>query len=129
MGKEWLMVLILALANAPAVQPDASKPVPPEVEPKLVSETKPVPPTSPVSTLPPANPSTLKQEPATPQPKCDTRPYRSLIGRTISDVLTMRLPPGTRIYRLGDPMTEPIPPGRLNIEINRATRVGRIYCS
>ncbi|MFY7761778.1 hypothetical protein [Aquidulcibacter sp.] len=122
MGKEWLMILMLAFANDPVAKTEPPKDAPPPV---AGSEAKAMPATSPSNT----HASVPKVAAPAAQPKCDTGPYRSLVGRTISDVLTMRLPPGTRIYRLGDPVNEPIPPGRLNIEINRGTRVGRIYCS
>ncbi len=121
MGKEWLMIFLLAFANDPIAKTEPPKAAPPPIS----SEGKASPPTN-SSSLNAVAPKTVAP-PA--QPKCDTGPYRSLVGRTISDVLTMRLPPGTRIYRLGDPVTQPVPPGRLNIEINRGTRVGRIYCS
>ncbi|GIU66002.1 I78 family peptidase inhibitor [Candidatus Phycosocius spiralis] len=62
-------------------------------------------------------------------PKCDARPYQYLVGRTISDVLTVKLPPGTRIYRVGDPLSSEVNPGKLTIELNRGTRVARVYCS
>lgn len=122
MGKEWLMIFLLAFANDPIAKTEPSKAAPPQVS---ISEAKALPATSPPNT----NAVAPKTSAPAAQPKCDTGPYRSLVGRTISDVLTMRLPPGTRIYRLGDPVTQPVPAGRLNIEINRGTRVGRIYCS
>lgn len=121
MGKEWLMLLMVVLANDPVAKTEPPKVSPPAA----VKEGKTTPPPNPSS---PPN-SAAKQAPPATQAKCDAGPYRSLIGRTISDVLTTRLPPGTRIYRVGDPVTEPVPPGRLSIEINRGTRVGRIYCS
>jgi hypothetical protein len=123
MGKEWLMIAMLALANEPASKVEA-----PQASPAIATSTA-KPANLPANSSADPNSPASKPSPPSPQPKCDSGPYRSLIGRTISDVLTMRLPPGTRIYRLGDPVTQPIPPGRLNIEINRGTRVGRIYCS
>lgn len=121
MGKEWLMLLILAVANDTVAQVE-----PPKAPPSVVTgEAKTTPPNSSSN----ANGIAPKAIPPIAQPKCEVAPYRSLVGRTISDVLTMKLPPGTRIYRIGDPVTTPVPPGRLNIEINRGTRVGRIYCS
>ncbi len=121
MGKEWLIILMLAIASEPSAKAEPPKSSPPPAAADVQA---------PPSISPP-NPNSVAPRPAPPavQAKCDTGPYRSLVGRTISDVLTTRLPPGTRIYRLGDPVTEPVPPGRLNIEINRGTRVGRIYCS
>ena len=61
--------------------------------------------------------------------RCDARPYQRLVGRTVSDLLTARVPPNTRIYRLDDPQTQPLQPGRLSVELNRSTRVRRVYCS
>lgn len=60
---------------------------------------------------------------------CDDRPFQYLVGRTISDLLTTRLPPNTRIYRVDDPQTQPVTKGRLSVELSRNTRVRRVYCS
>jgi hypothetical protein len=92
---------------------------PPKSEPTPASQAIP-------EAMKPANPPTPAAQTA---PKCDAQAYRSLVGRTISDILTMQLPQGTRIYRLGDPLTAAVNPGRLNIELNRGTRVARVYCS
>jgi hypothetical protein len=119
MGKEWLMILMLAFASDPIAKTE-----PPTTIPQAATPAASVAPNSPAV----ATSAALKSSPQV-QPKCDVGPFRSLVGRTISDVLTLKLPPGTRIYRLGDPVTQPVAPGRLNIEINRGTRVGRIYCS
>ena len=110
-------------AQSPASPPKADTPTtqtpPPKPEPAPTSLATP-------EATNPANPPT----PAAPTaPKCDAQAYRSLVGRTISDILTMQLPKGTRIYRLGDPLTAAVNPGRLNIELNRGTRVARVYCS
>lgn len=118
MGKEWLMIFLLAFASDPIAKTDAPPTTPPTTPAASVAPKAPVVATSAVQ----------KPSPQV-QPKCDVGPYKSLVGRTISDVLTLKLPPGTRIYRLGDPITQPVAPGQLNIEINRGTRVGRIYCS
>jgi hypothetical protein len=69
------------------------------------------------------------QSPVTPQARCDARPWQRLVGRTISDLLTISLPPNTRIYRLDDPPLASVVPGRLTVELNRSTRVRRVYCS
>ena len=121
MGKEWLVILMLAFASDPAQKGEPTNNSPPLVAAATSS-------TSPTT---PTNNSASTPKPSAPvvQAKCEVGPYKSLVGRTISDVLTLKLPPGTRIYRLGDPVTQPVPSGRLNIEINRGTRVGRIYCS
>lgn len=66
--------------------------------------------------------------PASPA-RCDAKPYQRLVGRTISDLLTARLPPNTRVYRIDDPQTGAIQQGRLSVELNRSTRVRRVYCS
>ena len=121
MGTKWLMIFLVAFASDPVPKAEPSKTISPVAAGKALATS-------------PATPSTadvlaLQASPPLAQPTCDTRPHKSLVGRTISDVLTIKLLPGTRIYRLGDPVTAPIPTGRLNIEINRATRVGRIYCS
>jgi len=119
MGKEWLVILMLAFASDPIAKTD-----PPPTTPQSATPAASVAPKAPIV----ATSAAQKSSPQV-QPKCDVRPYRSLVGRTISDVMTLKLPPGTRFYRLGDPVTQPVAPGRLNIEINRGTRVGRIYCS
>jgi hypothetical protein len=82
---------------------------------------------------PPSPPST-KASPqvnvAAPAPtRCDARPWQRLVGRTISDLLTVKLPEGTRIYRIDDPPGQAIASGRLSVELNRSTRVRRVYCS
>ena len=85
----------------------------------------------------PATPSTLTMPTAKAaesvivkaERRCDARPYQRLVGRTISDLLTARVPQGTRIYRLDDPQIQPVQAGRLSIELNRSTRVRRVYCS
>lgn len=83
--------------------------------------------TLPVTSVPTAKaPEVAQQKTSAP---CDARPFQQLVGRTVSDLLTARLPPRTRIYRLDDPITEAIQPGRLSVEINRSTRVRRVYCS
>ena len=119
MGKEWLMLLMLAFASDPITKTE-----PHSTTPQATTPAASVAPKAPNAATP-----AVQKSPPQVQPKCDVGPYRSLVGRTISDVLTLKLPPGTRIYRLGDPVTQPVAPGRLNIEINRGTRVGRIYCS
>ncbi len=61
--------------------------------------------------------------------RCDARPFQRLVGRTVSDLLTARVPPNTRIYRVDDPPSEAIQAGRLSVELSRNTRVRRVYCS
>lgn len=61
--------------------------------------------------------------------RCDARPYQRLVGRTVADLLTAKLPPNTRVYRLDDPVSAANPAGRLSVELNRSTRVRRVYCS
>lgn len=75
---------------------------------------------------PPANQVVVVGTPAT---KCEARPWQRLVGRTISDLLTISLPAGTRIYRVGDPPSNAVVPGQLSVEIARSTRVRRVYCS
>lgn len=62
--------------------------------------------------------------------KCNAKPYKYLIGRNISDVLSAKLPKNTRIYRIGDdPKIGEAGKNRLNIEISNRTIVRRVYCS
>ncbi|WP_395629995.1 hypothetical protein [Aquidulcibacter sp.] len=121
MGKEWLMIFLLAFANDPIAKTDPPRTTPPATANGSTETKTPTPAATGVDAA--------KAPPPQVKPKCDVGPFKSLVGRTIGDVMTLKLPPGTRIYRLGDPVTQPITPGRLNIEINRGTRVGRIYCS
>jgi hypothetical protein len=78
---------------------------------------------------PPPPPANQVVVVATPAPKCEARAWQALVGRTISDLLTITLPPGTRIYRVGDPPSQAVVPGQLSVEIARSTRVRRVYCS
>jgi hypothetical protein len=110
----------------------AQTPVPP---PKVDTQAMPVPPPKPepaptsLAMSEASKPASTPTPAAPTAPKCDAQAYRSLVGRTISDILTMQLPQGTRIYRIGDPLTAAVNPGKLNIELNRGTRVARVYCS
>jgi hypothetical protein len=81
-----------------------------------------------VSVTPPTQVATT-QAPPQPVARCDARPWQRLVGRTVSDLLTIKLPEGTRVYRLDDPPSQTITPGRLSVELNRSTRVRRVYCS
>jgi hypothetical protein len=101
MGANMILVT-LALAQATVVVPASVTSVPP---PPKVEAVAPV------------------------APMCNARPWQRLVGRTVSDLLTITLPPGSRIYRLDDPPTGAVERGRLSIEINRSTRVRRVYCS
>jgi hypothetical protein len=84
----------------------------------------------PLPSVPPApTPANQVVVTATPAPKCDARAWQRLVGRTISDLLTISLPAGTRIYRIGDPPSKAVVPGQLSVEIARSTRVRRVYCS
>jgi hypothetical protein len=105
-----VIIALFALAQANATAPAAAPSVPPKAMPASGAITPP-------------------QSPTTPQARCDARPWQRLVGRTISDLLTIRLPPNTRIYRLDDPPLATVVPGRLTVELNRSTRVRRVYCS
>jgi hypothetical protein len=76
-----------------------------------------------------AAPKAPSQEIIKTAQSCDARPFQHLVGRTVSDILTMRLPPQTRIYRVDDPPIEAVASGRLSVELSRNTRVRRVYCS
>ena len=73
--------------------------------------------------------SEVSQVTAALVPRCNARPYQRLVGRTVSDLLTIRLPANTRIYRLDDPPITANQAGRLTVELSRSTRVRRVYCS
>jgi hypothetical protein len=86
------------------------------------------------ASVPPPTPLTPPKTipaPVIPAPigRCDARAWQRLVGRTVSDLLTVKLPAGTRIYRLDDPPGQAIATGRLTVELNRSTRVRRVYCS
>ena len=62
--------------------------------------------------------------------KCDVKPYKYLVGRSITDVLSAKLPKNTRIYKIGDtPNFGESGKNRLNIELSNRTIVRRVYCS
>jgi hypothetical protein len=105
-----LIIVLFVLAQASVTAPPATPQVPPKAAPASGAITPP-------------------QSPTTPQARCDARPWQRLVGRTISDLLTIQLPPNTRIYRLDDPPLASVVPGRLTVELNRSTRVRRVYCS
>jgi hypothetical protein len=85
---------------------------------------------APNAPIPVAKPAeTIVVTPPPVAPRCDARPWQRLVGRTIGDLLTIPLPAGTRIYRLDDPPSKSVSTGRLSIEVNRSTRVRRVYCS
>jgi hypothetical protein len=123
-----LMVAVLCVSGPLYAQTPAP---PPKVETPAPAVPVPAPEPAPSSQTTPeaAKPASTRTPIPASVPKCDAQAYRSLVGRTISDILTMQLPQGTRIYRLGDPLTAAVNPGRLNIELNRGTRVARVYCS
>jgi hypothetical protein len=91
----------------------------------MLAQATTTPPAQPLPTVSKAPDAVVVQPPA----RCDARPYQRLVGRTMSDLLTARLPPNTRIYRIDDPITQAVQTGRLSVEINRSTRVRRVYCS
>ncbi|MEN9856342.1 MAG: hypothetical protein RLZZ157_1468 [Pseudomonadota bacterium] len=98
----------------------------------LVTQTPTAPVTKAVSPVVTAEETKAAVTKATPVPverRCDARAYQYLMGRTVSDLLTAKLPKGTLISRLDDPPQGQIAPGRLSIELNRSTRVRRVYCS
>lgn len=96
----------------------------------LVTQTPAAPVTKAVSPVVTAEETKAAVAKATPAARrCDARAYQYLMGRTVSDLLTAKLPQGTRISRLDDPPQGQIAQGRLSIELNRSTRVRRVYCS
>jgi hypothetical protein len=76
------------------------------------------------------NPPKTVVEVPSPVLRCEAQSWQHLVGRTISDLLTTKLPQGTRIYRTSDPIgPETRDQVRLHVEIGRNTRVRRVYCS
>ncbi len=62
--------------------------------------------------------------------KCDAKPYKYLKGHMLSEVLSLKLPPNTRIYRYDDEAAQyDKTKNRLNIELDDKTFVRRVYCS
>jgi hypothetical protein len=102
-----VILAVAAIVQATVSPPPAKAPPPPVV----------------TSQFPPA------QRIAAPEARCNAGPWQRLVGRTISDLLTVKLPEGTRIYRIDDPPGQAIGSGRLSVEVNRSTRVRRVYCS
>jgi hypothetical protein len=86
--------------------------------------------TSPQNAVQPSPPPPpAKSQSLPPASRCDARQWQQLVGRTVSDLLTAKLPAGTRVYRLDDPPSTTNVSGRLSVELNRSTRVRRVYCS
>lgn len=68
--------------------------------------------------------------PITAAYKCDAKPYKYLKGHMLSEVLSLKLPPNTRIYRYDDEAAQyDKTKNRLNIELDDKTFVRRVYCS
>ena len=64
-----------------------------------------------------------------PAARCDASSWRWLRGRSLNDLLSQRLPEGSRIVRVGDaPLPAEATRGRLVVEIGRNTRVRRVFC-
>ena len=62
--------------------------------------------------------------------KCNAKPYKYLKGHMLSEVLGLKLPPNTRIYRFDDEAAQyDKEKNRLNIELDDKTFVRRVYCS
>lgn len=62
--------------------------------------------------------------------KCNAKPYKYLKGHMLSEVLSLKLPPNTRIYRYDDEAAQyDKTKNRLNIELDDKTFVRRVYCS
>lgn len=62
--------------------------------------------------------------------KCDAKPFKYLKGHMLSEVLSLKLPPNTRIYRYDDEAAQyDKTKNRLNIELDDKTFVRRVYCS
>lgn len=65
-----------------------------------------------------------------PPTMCDALPWQRLRGLAIGEVLSIRLPEGSRFVRVGDPpLTQAELAGRLVVEVGRNTRVRRVYCA
>lgn len=62
--------------------------------------------------------------------KCNAKPFKYLKGHMLSEVLSLKLPPNTRIYRFDDEAAQyDKTKNRLNIELDDKTFVRRVYCS
>ena len=67
--------------------------------------------------------------PPTPeQNTCGTDGMQGLIGRDKSVFAAMTLPAGTRIISPGMAITEDYRPSRLNIDLDKAGRIVRVWC-
>jgi hypothetical protein len=106
-----VLVMLLGIAGEPAVTPVQTTVSPSSVE------------TSPAPATPP------QVRPVEQGKPCDAQAWRYLVGRSLSDLLTVKLPPGTRVYRIDDPVGKAIPANTLTVQISRNTRVRRVYCS
>lgn len=60
---------------------------------------------------------------------CGAREMQALVGRPASVLETMRFAGEVRIIPPGSAVTMDFRPDRLNIEIDAASRIARVYCS
>lgn len=82
------------------------------------------------TTTPVSNQTSNQIAPVTTIYKCDAKPYKYLKGHMLSEVLSLKLPPNTRIYRYDDEAAQyDKTKNRLNIELDDKTFVRRVYCS
>lgn len=73
-----------------------------------------------------------KSDVATPQPPgddaCGATQYAKLVGTSGADVNESQFPAGTRVLRPGMVMTMDYRDDRLNVVIDEANKVDRVYC-
>lgn len=75
-----------------------------------------VPQTAPVDPLPPSADA------------CGAGPLQYLVGQKGPVLAPMELPAGTRVIPPGTAVTMDYNPSRLNIDLNEADRITRVYC-
>ncbi len=61
--------------------------------------------------------------------QCGAAELQDLVGQPATVLETMRFAPPTRIIRPGQPVTADYREDRLNIEIDGAGRISRVYCT
>ena len=75
-----------------------------------------VPQTAPVDPLPPSADA------------CGAGPLQHLVGQKGPVIAPLELPAGTRVIPPGTAVTMDYNPSRLNIDLNEADRITRVYC-
>ena len=66
--------------------------------------------------------------PVTPPAMCDTVALAAFVGAPLASLQAAGLPPGTRIIRPGDAITEDYSESRLNVDLDARDNITRLWC-